>query len=453
MLMRPLMLNPRRKPVAALPPVGFYWFAQTGNNGYLLKVSWDAALARLDFEPGTNTFTTQARPGVSNAGNAGLHSDTFPRRLNVNQIGPSGPVQPPLASYLLSGLPFDWTIVSMLANGEVLQFKSGAYRVTNMVTGNVGPQVTGATGFLNFGDGFALFADYDDGTGGVAPSVFVPKTNTTLPGPFPARDRFRVVYDVSTDEGAATPLVGISSLGTYSIPFTGLPFAGAAFPGLSTRIRVGKIAVESSGFARSGAILARVSGTCTEVYTGSGSFDGTSFVRHVTTTFNGHLRVSANGAILVPTGVSRRFLNTNAIAYAQGVYALQSGDWTTSIYSTAGDQPVAYEPTGVFGTTVTDRQVDVGTGITTRLRLRQNGNVVFDIANNSGGNRFTSIPHLGALVSWVFQGTPGVARISFDYGQTWQVISVRRSTTLGQAPGADYPIDISGAVPLFPYSG
>jgi hypothetical protein len=453
MFMRPLMLNPRRAKKAGLPPVGSYWFGTSPGAGYLMKVTWNDALGRLDFEPGTSTFTTQARPGVAGNGRAGLHSDTFPRRLNVNTIANTGVVQPPVVSYPLASLPFDWTVVSVLASGEVLQLKAGVYRVTNMITGNVGPQVSGASGFLNFGDGFALFSDYDDGTGGVAPSVFVPKTNSSLPGPFPARDRFRVVYDVSTDEAAATPLVGISSTGAWAIPFEGLPFAGSAFPGLSTRIRVGKIVVDTSGFARSGALLARVSGTCSEVYTGGLGFDGTTFVRDVRTTFSGYLRVSANAAIVVPTGVSRRFLNTNAIAYAQGVYALQSGDWTTAIYSAAGDAPTAYEPTGVFGTTVTDRQFDANTGIVTRLRLTQGGETVFDIANNSGGNRFTSIPHLGALVSWVFQGTQGAAKISFDYGATWRAISVRRATTLGGGLSADYPVDLGNAVPLFPYSG
>lgn len=442
MLMRPLMLNPRRKPAAALPPTGHYWQP----SGTLVRVIWDAALNRLTFEP--TTSVAGVRPSISNAGYIGLHSDTFPRRLNVHQINANGVVNPAVLSHLLSGLPSDWSIVSMLANGEILQQKGQLWRVTNLVTGQIGPELTGFYGYLPYGDGFVLLRDYDANLGAGA-SQLLSSTDTSSPG---TGQRLRINFDAATDEETATPLVRISSTGAVEIPFTGLPWAGPTYAGAQTRIRLGRIAAVSMGFARSGAMLAFASGTLSEIYTNSPEPNGSVPISVKNTRFAGLLRVSASGAILVPTSIVRRFANVFAVCPAQDVFKWNDGtDWSETKYASAGD-PDLYDLRGAFGTVISETLKSTGVSPFARIRAQQGGAPVFDLPYTYG-TRICALPHIGALLGWTHNANPGVARISFDYGQTWQQIATWRASFVGQAPVADWPPDLTQAVPLFPYAG
>lgn len=446
MLMRALMLNPRRPP-KTLVPTGHYW-SGLANTGHIVKATWSDALGRLTFEQQTNS--SLVRPGVSGTGYVGIQSQTFPRRLQVHQVTSGGLVNPAATSYPLTSLPSDWTIVAMLANGEVLLLKSGAYKVQNAITGAIGPTITGALGFLSYGDGFALFSAYDNGTSAGAPYFIIPPSDLSQPGQGVAR--FRIVYDVITGDGA-TPLTGISSTGAWSIPISGIPYAGSGLPGTTPRVRTSSIVV-GVGFARSGAMLASGRVSISEAYVGNPRIDGRVPVSTTDSTVQGILRVAADGAIFLPTSISRKTANVFSTAYSPSIFAWNlNTNWDTSKYSPVGDQPTAYQVTGAFGTVITEVQTDAPTGALIRLRRQDGGVITFDKANDSGSNTIVSLPHLGALLAYNRQSAPGVGRISFDGGATWRIISIWKSTIVGQPAGADYPPDMGTAVPLFPYSG
>lgn len=138
MLLRALMLNPRRAP-SSVAPIGAYW---TGT--YTASITWDAAAGRLTFGSPNRALASTVRP-FTNGSQVGLVDGASQRVYSVNR---SGPIVPETATY---PIPVSETTGRTLISTDLTRIYSrsnsgGSFRCRDLATGQVAVAEIGNVG-------------------------------------------------------------------------------------------------------------------------------------------------------------------------------------------------------------------------------------------------------------------------------------------------------------------
>ncbi|SFE20233.1 hypothetical protein [Methylobacterium sp. yr596] len=429
-----------------------------GLNGQMYNIVWDAATSRLLVYLLGGSFT-EIQSAVSSQAQAAVRTPTG--QVGVYNVGSTGLVGDPVASYAVPTTPSGYQLHSYLANADVLftgnaTSNQAGFLIRNLATGASSGAIAGYATLSTAANTYRT---------GDAWLTQIPQANRLGAGsPFDLyteNGRRLVRLNYSVQSGAFPVLGRIAAPSIAALPLTGVPrvLGGAStVDAVSILLRAADVAL-----CRAGQVFIPALATTRELDVrddGAGRY----IVSVAEAEWYGYVRADATSSTFVPlsafygyrTGVTCAAVpqQNGSVIYqpvGQDFTFTQLGPPNLSLHGILTGIAALWRNTGTAAPASTAmlpahlKTVRTGDGSTV---------VDTDVGGtiSSAGSVF-ALPHLGALVRWTddqFSDT-AIIQISFDAGVTWKQGTAFRSPSNNAAPttrGAPYAA-LRAAIPLF----